>query len=102
LDDFGVGYSSLSRIGSLNPDIIKLDRSFVAPLSRDDQHADFVAGIIDLAHRLGSIVIAEGVETHEQLHRLKSMGCDAVQGYLLGRPTEDRSNSAEIRASASV
>jgi diguanylate cyclase (GGDEF)-like protein len=102
LDDFGVGYSSLSRIGSLNPDIIKLDRSFAAPLSRYDRHADVVAGIIDLAHRLGTIVIAEGVETHEQLHRLRSMGCDAVQGYLLGRPTEDRSNIAEVSASASL
>jgi diguanylate cyclase (GGDEF)-like protein len=88
LDDFGVGYSSLSRIGTLNPDIIKLDRSFVAPLSEAGRHADFVAGVIGLAHRLGAVVIAEGVETADQLQTLREINCDAMQGYLLGRPQE--------------
>ncbi|UQX89084.1 EAL domain-containing protein [Jatrophihabitans telluris] len=88
LDDFGVGYSSLSRISAVNPDIIKLDRSFIAPLYAEGKHTDFVAGIIDLAHRLNAMVIAEGVEDAGQLETLRSIGCDAVQGYLTGRPVE--------------
>jgi diguanylate cyclase (GGDEF)-like protein len=86
LDDFGVGYSSLSRIGTLNPDIIKLDRSFVAPLGRASRHTDFVMGIIELSHRLGTMVIAEGVETEDQLAALREINCDLIQGYLSGRP----------------
>jgi EAL domain-containing protein (putative c-di-GMP-specific phosphodiesterase class I) len=86
LDDFGVGYSSLSRIGTLNPDVIKLDRSFVAPLGSAGRHTEFVMGIIELSHRLGSKVIAEGVETEQQLAALSEMNCDLIQGYLLGRP----------------
>ena len=101
IDDFGVGYSSLSRISALNPSVIKLDRSFVASLNVSERQADFVAGVVDLAHRLGTTVVAEGVETQEQLQVLIAMGCDAVQGYLLGRPQEldpaaDR--SAEVLA----
>jgi EAL domain-containing protein (putative c-di-GMP-specific phosphodiesterase class I) len=92
LDDFGVGYSSLSRIGTLNPDIIKLDRSFVAPLGIAGRHTEFVMGIIELSHRLGSVVIAEGVETEQQLAALTEMNCDLIQGFLLGRP--------ELRTSA--
>jgi diguanylate cyclase (GGDEF)-like protein len=86
IDDFGVGYSSLSRIGALNPDIIKLDRSFVAELDEAGKHTDFVAGVVDLSHRIGALVIAEGVETPTQLAVLTEMKCDLLQGYLLGRP----------------
>ncbi|MCW2540404.1 MAG: hypothetical protein JWN95_2129 [Frankiales bacterium] len=86
IDDFGVGYSSLSRIGTLDPDIIKLDRSFVAELETAGKHTDFVAGVVELSHRMGALVIAEGVETPAQLAVLASMNCDLLQGYLLGRP----------------
>ena len=86
LDDFGIGYSNLSRISTLCPDVIKLDRSFVVPLTDSPRHVGLVAGVIDLSHRLGAIVVAEGVERDEQLEVLREIGCDAVQGYLFGRP----------------
>jgi diguanylate cyclase (GGDEF)-like protein len=88
LDDFGVGYSSLSRIGRLRPEIIKLDRSFVVPLDEPGAPKEVLAGIIDLAHRLGAVVVAEGVETDRQFAVLAELGCDTIQGFLLGRPRE--------------
>jgi diguanylate cyclase len=88
LDDFGVGYSSLSRVGRLRPEIIKLDRSFVVPLDEPGAPQEVLAGIIDLAHRLGAVAVAEGVETARQFAVLVSLGCDAIQGFLLGRPRE--------------
>jgi EAL domain-containing protein (putative c-di-GMP-specific phosphodiesterase class I) len=86
MDDFGIGYSCLSRIGHIKPEIIKLDRSFVTPLDDPTQRTDILAGIIDLSHRVGAIVIGEGVETTAQLECLTRLGCDGFQGYLLGRP----------------
>jgi diguanylate cyclase (GGDEF)-like protein len=86
MDDFGVGYSCLSRIGQIQPEIIKLDRSFVTPLDDPTQRTDILAGIIELAHRVGAVVIGEGVETEAQLESLTRLGCDGFQGYLLARP----------------
>ena len=86
LDDFGVGASSLSRLQSLPVDVIKIDRSFVTPLGDPMYSATCLAGIVDLAHRLGATVTAEGVETIEQLRRVLAVGCDGAQGYLLGSP----------------
>jgi EAL domain-containing protein (putative c-di-GMP-specific phosphodiesterase class I) len=86
MDDFGIGYSCLSRIGQIQPEIIKLDRSFVTPLDDPAQRTDILAGIIDLAHRVGAVVIGEGVETTAQLESLTRLGCDGFQGYLLARP----------------
>jgi diguanylate cyclase (GGDEF)-like protein len=86
LDDFGVGYSSLARLQELPPDIVKIDRCFISPLGRPGSNTDLLAGMIDLAHRTGAMVVAEGVERPEQLSELRRLGCDAVQGYLLGRP----------------
>jgi diguanylate cyclase (GGDEF)-like protein len=86
MDDFGIGYSCLSRIGQIQPEIIKLDRSFVTPLDDPAQRTDILAGIIDLAHRVGAVVIGEGVETAAQLESLTRLGCDKFQGYLLARP----------------
>jgi diguanylate cyclase (GGDEF)-like protein len=88
MDDFGVGYSCLSRIGDIRPEIIKLDRSFVMPLDEPGHGTEIIAGIIELAHRIGAVVIGEGVETTAQLEVLAGLGCDGVQGYLLGRPEE--------------
>jgi EAL domain-containing protein (putative c-di-GMP-specific phosphodiesterase class I) len=88
MDDFGVGYSCLSRIGDIRPEIIKLDRSFVLPLADPGHGTEIIAGIIELAHRIGAVVIGEGVETTAQLEVLAGLGCDGVQGYLLGRPEE--------------
>jgi diguanylate cyclase (GGDEF)-like protein len=86
LDDFGTGYSPLSYLRSLPADVMKLDRSFIARLDDDDRDCSIVAGMIGLAHSLGMQVVAEGVETEGQLSRLRSLGCDMAQGFLLFRP----------------
>ncbi|MDX6202837.1 MAG: diguanylate cyclase [Frankiales bacterium] len=88
LDDFGVGYSSLSRMGQLRPDLVKLHRSFVVGLESSPDTRDMLAAVIDLSHRIGARVIAEGVETESQLAIARAAGCDAVQGFLLGVPAE--------------
>ncbi len=86
LDDFGTGFSSLGYLRDLPFDIIKLDQSFVGVLG-SDARADQVAGaILDLGHRLGMKVCAEGVESPAQLEYLRAHGCELAQGYLIGRP----------------
>jgi EAL domain-containing protein (putative c-di-GMP-specific phosphodiesterase class I) len=85
VDDFGTGYSSLSYIGKLPIDELKIDRSFVVDLA-DNAGAALVKGIIGLAKALGHHVVAEGIETPEQLARLEEDACDVAQGFLLGRP----------------
>ena len=86
IDDFGVGQSTLSRLGEIRPAIVKLDRSFVAPLDDPAASTTLVRGIISLAHDLGAVVVGEGIETERQFDVLHSLGCDAAQGFLLGRP----------------
>jgi diguanylate cyclase (GGDEF)-like protein/PAS domain S-box-containing protein len=88
LDDFGTGYSSLSYLQHLPIDILKIDRSFVAKLTRDDEQAKIIETIILLGRNLGIDVVAEGIETDEQLERLKSIHCDQGQGFLFSRPIE--------------
>jgi diguanylate cyclase (GGDEF)-like protein len=85
IDDFGTGYSSLSYIGRLPIDEVKIDRSFIVDLVNHEGTA-LVAGIIGLAQAIGHTVVAEGIETVEQLDALRGHGCDQAQGYLLGRP----------------
>jgi diguanylate cyclase len=86
LDDFGAGASSLGYIRRLPVDELKIDRSFVISMDRDEDNATIVRATIDLAHNLGLRVVAEGVETLASLERLRTLGCDEIQGYLLGRP----------------
>ncbi|MDR5856142.1 EAL domain-containing protein [Caballeronia sp. LZ062] len=86
IDDFGTGYSSLSYLARFRPDVLKLDKSFVDNIATDAMMRTVVEGVIDLAHKLGVIVVAEGVETQEQLERLKQAGCDKMQGFLRSRP----------------
>ncbi len=86
IDDFGTGYSSLTSLRYLPADIIKIDRSFVAGLGATPEDDVIVAAVIDVSHRLGRTVIAEGVETAEQAASLRDLGCDFVQGFLYGRP----------------
>lgn len=93
IDDFGTGYSSIARLNALPAEELKLDRSFTMRLTADGRTAAIVAGTIDLAHRLGMRVVAEGVEDEEALHALVALGCDVSQGYLHARPLP----SAELR-----
>ena len=86
MDDFGSGYSSLSYLQAFPFDKIKIDRAFVINLGRNPQSAAIVRAVIGLGHGLGMSIIAEGVETIEQLAFLANEGCDGVQGYLLGKP----------------
>ncbi|MCW2609649.1 MAG: hypothetical protein JWM15_895 [Cryptosporangiaceae bacterium] len=86
IDDFGTGYSALSYLQRLALDFVKIDRSFVTPLGDNPQTGAIVGAIIDLAHALGLSVVAEGVETEEQLRILRELGCDVAQGFLMGKP----------------
>ena len=86
LDDFGTGYSSLSYLKQLPLDQVKIDQSFVRDMTTDASDAIMVKNIIDMAHNFGLNVIAEGVETEEQLNLLKKNGCKSYQGYLFSKP----------------
>jgi len=86
LDDFGTGFSSLSHLRQLPVDTVKIDRSFIESLVKDRQQRVLVAGIIELTGHLGMRVLAEGVETQEQLEMLDSLGCDEAQGFLISKP----------------
>jgi EAL domain-containing protein (putative c-di-GMP-specific phosphodiesterase class I) len=86
IDDFGTGYSSLSYLARFRPDVLKLDKSFVDNIVSDETVRTVVEGVIDLAHKLGMAVVAEGVETQDQMDILRDARCDKVQGFLLSRP----------------
>jgi diguanylate cyclase (GGDEF)-like protein/PAS domain S-box-containing protein len=106
MDDFGSGYSSLSYLQAFPFDKIKIDRAFVMNLGRNPQSAAIVRAVIGLGHGLEMSIVAEGVETQEQLSFLAEQGCDAVQGYFIGKPLpigqyaalvgRDASNTAEL------
>jgi diguanylate cyclase (GGDEF)-like protein len=86
VDDFGTGYSSLSYLKRFPIDYVKIDRSFIADLTEDNNDRNLVEAIIVMCHKLGMQVVAEGVETLVQRNMLATMGCDLMQGYLFGRP----------------
>jgi EAL domain-containing protein (putative c-di-GMP-specific phosphodiesterase class I) len=88
IDDFGTGYSSLSRLQSFPVDAIKIDRAFVSKMDTDVETREMVRIIIMLAHNLGLTVVAEGVETEEQMNQLKHLECEMAQGYFFSRPAD--------------
>jgi EAL domain-containing protein (putative c-di-GMP-specific phosphodiesterase class I) len=87
IDDFGTGYSSMNYLKRFNVRALKIDRSFISGLPEDSENAAITRAIIGMAHGLKLAVVAEGVETAEQLQLLEEYGCDMAQGYLLGRPS---------------
>ncbi len=86
IDDFGVGYSSLGYLRDFPVDLLKIDRSFITNVTERHDDAVITRAVINLAHNLGIQVVAEGVETREQLNFLKNHRCDLIQGYLISRP----------------
>jgi len=98
IDDFGTGYSSLAYLRQFPVDALKIDRSFVQGLEHGKDTAAIVASMIEMAQGLGLHVVAEGVETEGQLAVLRSLGCDAAQGYLLGEPLDVTRATAMLQA----
>lgn len=88
IDDFGTGYSSLSYLHQLQADTLKVDRSFISRMGLEGKGSEMVSAIVALAQNLGMDVVAEGVETAEQLMQLDAMGCEYVQGFHFSRPVE--------------
>lgn len=96
LDDFGTGYSSLSFLLSLPVDEVKVDRSFVSHMHQDPDREELVRTVIHLGHSLGKRVVAEGVETEQDLLGLAQMGCECVQGYLISKPLSPEVLEADL------
>ena len=88
IDDFGTGYSSLAYLRQFPVDVLKIDRSFVADMSRSPDAAALIHTLIELGHTLGLVTLAEGIETHEQLEGLRAEGCDHGQGFLFSGPVD--------------
>ena len=99
LDDFGTGWSSMTRLAGFPWDMLKIDRSFVAALGTGRPAEQVVKSTIAMAHALGILTTAEGVETPEQLDRLAELDCDVAQGFLLGQPASARDASDLVTAS---
>lgn len=94
IDDFGTGYSCLERLHQLPIDTLKIDRSFISRMTEEGASLEVVRAIVTLAHRLNMDVIAEGVETPEQLTKLRSLQCEYGQGYLFSQPLVGESAAA--------
>jgi len=86
MDDFGTGYSSLSYLKKFPIDTIKIDRSFVSDIAQGNDDAEIIRTIINMGQTLNRKIVAEGVETVEQMDLLKDYECDQIQGYYLSKP----------------
>lgn len=86
VDDFGTGFSDMDRVLALRPSVVKLDLSLVRDVDRSPMQQSYVQGVIARCHALGARVVAEGIETTEELVTVRALGADLAQGYLLGRP----------------
>jgi len=100
LDDFGTGYSSLSYLRRFPIDEVKIDRSFINELHHNEDDAAIAAAVVAMAHTLGLSVVAEGVEMDDQFAALHRLGCNEVQGYLLGRPMDAATFARHVRERA--
>jgi diguanylate cyclase (GGDEF)-like protein/PAS domain S-box-containing protein len=98
IDDFGTGYSNLRYLQSFPAQYLKIDRSFITDILRSAEDAAIVRSIIALGHSLGMLVVGEGVETQGQMDLLRALGCDEVQGFLLGRPIAADLMSAQLES----
>ncbi|HEX2842592.1 GGDEF domain-containing protein [Hyphomicrobium sp.] len=96
IDDFGTGLSGLQALYEWQPDYVKIDRFFISGLERDGRKRLFVSRVVDLAHTLGTKVVAEGVERAEELQACREAGCDLVQGFLVSKPTCDGSELRNV------
>jgi EAL domain-containing protein (putative c-di-GMP-specific phosphodiesterase class I) len=100
VDDAGAGYASMQHILQLRPDIIKLDMNLTRDIDSDPARKALASALIGFAHDVGSVIVAEGVETEAELRVLQAIGADAVQGYLLGRPQPLPASGDRAMASA--
>jgi EAL domain-containing protein (putative c-di-GMP-specific phosphodiesterase class I) len=98
IDDFGTGYSSMNYLKRFDVRALKIDRSFINGLPQDSENAAITRAIIAMAHGLKMVVVAEGVETGEQLLLLEQYGCDMVQGYYLGHPSSAEDITGMLQA----
>ncbi|HTH18295.1 MAG TPA: GGDEF domain-containing protein [Magnetospirillum sp.] len=89
IDDFGTGFSGLQMLYFIEPDFLKIDRFFISDIASDSKKKLFLAQIVNIAHLLGVVVVAEGVETEREYFVCKDIGCDLLQGYLVQKPTLD-------------
>jgi EAL domain-containing protein (putative c-di-GMP-specific phosphodiesterase class I) len=99
IDDFGTGYSSLSYLKEYPFDTLKFDRSFIQGITSSANGAAIVASVINLGHSLGMMVVAEGVESQQQLTILHDHECDQFQGYLFGHPMSARNTANWLQQS---
>jgi EAL domain-containing protein (putative c-di-GMP-specific phosphodiesterase class I) len=96
IDDFGTGYSSLSRLHQFPIDTLKIDRSFIRTMTSEGENAEIVQAILTLSQNLEMEVVAEGVETEEQLQQLRGLCCEYGQGYLFAKPLNSKAAATLI------
>ncbi|MEN0001109.1 MAG: EAL domain-containing protein [Pseudomonadota bacterium] len=96
IDDFGKGYSQMKFLHELEPDLIKIDRFFITDIDCDARKYLLVSSVVRLAHRLGIRIVAEGIETPEELAACRALGADIAQGYFIGRPQTDLDTIGDI------
>jgi EAL domain-containing protein (putative c-di-GMP-specific phosphodiesterase class I) len=100
LDDFGTGYSSLSYLKNFPIDVLKIDQSFIREMTLDSKDARIVCAIIEMGHSLGQKIVAEGVETEQQLIYLSHRGCDIIQGYYFSKPLPENKMTSLLSVEA--
>ena len=98
IDDFGTGYSSLSYLNKLPSDMLKIDKSFIDAMNKNDSSKQYVSAIVSIGHILNLKVISEGVEYEDQLETLRKIGCDYIQGFIWGKPLAPEEALELIRA----